>query len=72
MARDIAFDIGYGPTETAEAPRRDGFFTRLFRAIEASRQRAAEREIERWLQMNGDGRLTDELEREIERRMGRI
>jgi hypothetical protein len=34
-----------------------------------SRQRAAEREIGRFLQRNG-GHLTDELEREISRRFG--
>ena len=42
-----------------------GFFRRLAHAMCASRQRAAEREIARYLQ---NGKFTDETEREIERR----
>ena len=53
-------------TPTFERPRR-GLLRRLVDAMVASRQRQAEREIARFLQANG-GRLTDNLEREIERR----
>ena len=46
--------------------RRTGFFRRLAHAMYVSRQRAAEREIARYLQ---SGKFTDETEREIERRI---
>jgi hypothetical protein len=45
-----------------------GFFRRLINAIFVSRQRQVEREIARYLQ---NGRFTDEVEREIERRFFR-
>ena len=54
------------PPRTFQAPRR-GLFGRLLDAMVASRQRQVDREIARFLQANG-GRLTDNLEREIERR----
>ena len=44
---------------------RTGFFRRLANAIFVSRQRAADREIARYLRNN---KFTDEAEREIERR----
>ena len=49
-------------------PNRAGFFRRLIDAIFVSRQRQVEREIARYLQ---NGRFTDEVEREIERRFFR-
>ena len=49
-------------------PNRAGFFRRLINAIFVSRQRQVEREIARYLQ---NGRFTDEVEREIERRFFR-
>jgi hypothetical protein len=49
-------------------PNRAGFFRRLVNAIFVSRQRQVEREIARYLQ---NGRFTDEVEREIERRFFR-
>ena len=45
--------------------KRTGFFRRLANAIFESRQRTVEREIARYLQ---NGKFTDEVEREIERR----
>jgi hypothetical protein len=53
----------------ARTPARtgQGFFARLLAAMAASRQRQAEREIARYLAGTG-GKLTDEIEREIERR----
>jgi hypothetical protein len=71
MPKDIAF--GYEPSSVAgtEKRRRDGIFQRFVTALRDSRRRAAEREVERFIRRNG-GRLTDELEREISRRFGRI
>jgi hypothetical protein len=45
--------------------KRAGFFRRLVNAIYVSRQRQVEREIARYLR---NGKFTDEVEREIERR----
>ena len=69
----------YGPS--AVAPRalsqpegsrnrasRSGLLFRLFDAMMASRQRQVDREIARYLASVG-GKLTDEAEREIERRL---
>jgi hypothetical protein len=47
-------------------PKR-GPFRRFLDAMMAARQRQADREIARFLQTRG-GRLTDDIEREIERR----
>jgi len=51
----------------AETPAKTrlGFFRRFFDAMMHSRQRQADREIERYL---NNGKFTDETEREIERR----
>ena len=48
-------------------PGRKPFWTRLFSAIVSSQQRRAEREIARYLASRGP--LTDEVEREIMRRL---
>jgi hypothetical protein len=48
-------------------PTRTPFLTRLLDAIVAAQQRRAEREIGRYLAMRGP--LTDEVEREIMRRL---
>jgi hypothetical protein len=54
--------------ETADAtPARKPLLSRLFHAIVASQQRRAEREIARFLATRGP--LTDEVEREIMRRL---
>ncbi len=47
-------------------PKR-GLFLRLFDAIEQANMRRAEREIARYLRATGE-KMTDEAEREIERR----
>ena len=44
-----------------------GLFRRMLDAVIATRQRQADREIARFLRARG-GRLTDDTEREIERR----
>jgi hypothetical protein len=51
----------------AAPPATRGLFARLVDAIAAANQRRAEREITRFLANHG-GKLTDEVEREIERR----
>jgi hypothetical protein len=82
MAKDIAFDTEFdnepcsvnGASAVAVSDagsRRGGIFQRFAAAVRASRQRAVEREVERFINQNG-GRLTDELEREISRRFGGI
>jgi hypothetical protein len=56
------------PAKTAEAkPARKPFWARLYDGIVASQQRRAEREIARYLATRGP--LTDEVEREIMRRL---
>jgi hypothetical protein len=61
----------YAPAapETAKAPRQS-FWRRLGNALMASQQRRADREIARFLASHG-GLLTDEVEREIMRRVTR-
>ena len=49
------------------APARPGFFSRILTAVLESRQKQADREIAQYLRLNG-GKLTDHVEREIERR----
>ena len=49
------------------APARRGLLRRVVDAIDRSRQRAAERDIARFLggRLGPDGRLTDEIERRL-------
>lgn len=49
------------------APARPGFFGRMLAAMMKSRQKQADREIVQYLRLSG-GKLTDHVEREIERR----
>jgi hypothetical protein len=51
----------------AETAQRPGFFTRVLNAMVEARQRHAEREIAQYLTLTG-GKLTDDVERTIERR----
>lgn len=53
--------------ESAPRTRKSGFFARALAAMMESRQRQANREIAQYLALTG-GKLTDEVEREIERR----
>ena len=55
-------DFAVTKTRTTSRP---GFFRLLLNAMMQSRERHAEREIARYL---GNGKFTDEAEREIERR----
>jgi hypothetical protein len=59
--RDVAFE------STEAKPARLPLLTRLYNAIVESQQRRAEREIARFLATRGP--LTDEVEREIMRRL---
>ena len=71
MARDFALYDSHPAatsTSTAEAP---SIWTRLIGAIVASRRRKAERAVEHYIAMNG-GHLTDDLERRISRKFGRM
>jgi hypothetical protein len=58
------FDRYIAPAEVA--PRRAGLFARLIDAVKRSRMRAAEDQIARLIEARG-GRLTDSIERQIER-----
>ena len=63
-------DNAFAGTQAA-APKSTSVLSRIYAAMIASRERAAEREIERYIQLNG-GTLTDHLERDISRNFGRI
>jgi hypothetical protein len=71
--RDLALDRDLCAPERTEKPwqaRLSGPLLRLFfNVLSETRQRAAEREIERFLQRNG-GQFSDEIEREISRKLG--
>lgn len=54
-------------SSTREAADRSSLLRRFFRALLESRQRQADREIARYIDLNG-GKLTDSMELEIERR----
>jgi len=56
----------FAPTR-APASNSRGLLRRFFDAMMESRQRQVDREIARYIRDNG-GRLTDSIEREIERR----
>jgi hypothetical protein len=76
MTRSIGFDLdAIDATQVAapsvRAPQKPSLFARFMTAMMVSRQRAADREIERFIAMRG-GRLTDETEREISRRYGNL
>jgi hypothetical protein len=52
----------------AAVAKKPGILRRLFQAFTASRRRAADREIERFLARSG-GRFTDDLERDLMQRV---
>jgi hypothetical protein len=57
--------------DTRAATEQVGLMTKVVRSIQASRERAAAREIRRFIDHNG-GVLTDSIEREISRRYGTL
>ena len=65
----MAFTHALSPSDAsfARKPARTSLLARFFAALMASRQRQADREIARYMHLNG-GKLTDSTEREIERR----
>ncbi len=65
---DASIDSSFVDTEVS-APKSKSILARIYAAMIASRERAAEREIERYIQLNG-GTLTDHLERNISRKFG--
>jgi hypothetical protein len=75
MARSIGFELdamdAMAVSPRAVAPQKPSLMSRFFTSLMLSRQRAADREIERFIQMRG-GRLTDDTEREISRRYGNL
>jgi hypothetical protein len=72
MARSLSFHLdAMDATQVVQTATKPSLFARFFTALVQSRQRAADREIERFIAMRG-GRLTDETEREISRRFGNI
>ena len=54
---------------TAERAERKGFWRRVYEGIMASQRRRADREIARYIERHG-GLLTDDMERQIMRRLG--
>ena len=72
MARSLSFNLdAMDATQVVPTAPKPGFFARFQAALMLSRQRTADREIERFIAMRG-GRLTDETEREISRRFGNL
>jgi hypothetical protein len=51
----------------ASAPKLSGLWTRLLNAVVEARTRQAERQIAQFIELRG-GALTDDVERQIERR----
>lgn len=64
--RDFSFTT-IKTTAARTRPMRPGFWRRIYEAMAATRLRQAEGDIARYLSDNG-GKLTDEIERDIERR----
>ena len=70
MATSFTADIvSAGTIHTADAPTRPSFFKRFVTALIEARERAAEREIERYIAAHG-GMLTDSIERDLSRNFG--
>ena len=70
--KNLATYVGDSPRRNV-AVKRVGILWRVFdaflNAMEESRQKQTEREIANFVSSRGGGRLTGELEREIERRL---
>jgi hypothetical protein len=70
MANAITNTVTSRASLSAPTIKKPSFFARLFRAIIESRQREADAAIARYLARTGY-KLTDDVEREIERRLFR-
>ena len=71
MARDFALYDSSPVAVNATAGSAPSIWTRLIKSFAASRQRRADSAVERYIAING-GRLTDNLERDISRKFGRM
>jgi hypothetical protein len=70
MATTFTTDLASAAhAETSNTAPRPGIFMRILTAMMESRQRAAEREIERYILAHG-GQLTDSIERDLSRIFG--
>ncbi|MBV8793283.1 MAG: hypothetical protein JO205_06910 [Pseudolabrys sp.] len=58
--------LSHGAALTRDSSGKPSLLSRFFAALMESRQRAAEREIARFIAANG-GKLTDQIELEIEK-----
>jgi hypothetical protein len=67
-ARDSVACAGHALPRRDAASAKPGILRRIFDAIGESRQRQTEREVARFIARRG-GRITDEVEREIGRRL---
>ena len=67
MSRYVPFVADVPEAAVRTTPRR-GFFARVLDALTASRQRQAEREIARFIELRG-GKFTDETDRLIGRHL---
>lgn len=68
----VVFTSGEAKTDAVSAATEDvGLMAKVIRSMQASRERAAAREIRRFIDHNG-GVLTDSIEREISRRYGTL
>jgi hypothetical protein len=63
LSRYVPF-VADAPEAAVQSPARPGVFARLFNALMESRERQAEREIARFIELRG-GKFTDETDRLI-------
>jgi hypothetical protein len=68
MTKNVTFTAGLEGSRV-ETKSKAGFWSRIAEAMTKSRQKSAEREIARFIELSG-GQLTDNVEREISRRFG--
>ena len=71
MARNIALFDNFPAAADEAVATAPSIWTRMIEAMAASRQRTAERAVERYIAQNG-GQLTDDMERAISRKFGRM
>jgi hypothetical protein len=71
MATTFTDDMGAVTRSRETAKAQPSLLSRFVSAIMESRRRAAEREIERYIMLNG-GVLTDRVERDLSRNFGKL
>ena len=71
--KNLTSYVGYGPPRRNTVVKGVGIlrrvFAALFEAMHESRRRQTERDIANYVASRGGGRMTDDLEREITRRL---